>query len=109
MNVAVDSVGVRAMRLPALLLLCGTCGVVGAAEPRVDAGTDRKAILAMQGEYTVDFAFDEIVLIKPGYERASAQRTWRPLPRREYTRRSDYNALDVVNRHTIVRGGWTHE
>ena len=210
MNVAVDSVGVRAMRLPALLLLCGTCGVVGAAEPRVDAGTDRKAILAMQGEYTVDFAFDETVLLKPGYERASAQRSggdeavivvedtptrivlqhvlvdpksghvtkhwrqdwtweekhrfefagdrtwtvrdipadtsrgawtqcvfevhdaprycgtgrwvhaggastwtsdvsWRPLPRREYTKRSDYNALNVVNRHTIVSGGWTHE
>ena len=35
--------------------------------------------------------------------------TWRPLPRREYTRRSDYNALEVVNRHTIVPGGWTHE
>ncbi len=35
--------------------------------------------------------------------------TWRPLPRREYTRRSDYNALRAVNRHTIVPGGWTHE
>ncbi len=35
--------------------------------------------------------------------------TYRPLPRREYTRRSDYNILEVVNRHTIVPGGWTHE
>jgi hypothetical protein len=35
--------------------------------------------------------------------------TLRPLPRREYTRRSDYNVLEVVNRHTIVPGGWTHE
>lgn len=35
--------------------------------------------------------------------------TWRPLPRREYTKRSDYNALRVVNRQTIVPGGWTHE
>ncbi|MDQ2702985.1 MAG: hypothetical protein M3Y70_09310 [Pseudomonadota bacterium] len=35
--------------------------------------------------------------------------SWRPLPRREYTRRSDYNVLEVVNRHTIVPGGWTHE
>lgn len=34
---------------------------------------------------------------------------WRPLPRREYTVREDYNALAAVNRHTIVPGGWTHE
>ncbi|PZQ30538.1 MAG: hypothetical protein DI562_06925, partial [Stenotrophomonas acidaminiphila] len=35
--------------------------------------------------------------------------SWRPLPRREYTRRSDYNALSVVNRHTLTPNGWTHE
>jgi len=35
--------------------------------------------------------------------------SWRPLPRREYSQRSDYNALRAVNRHTIVPGGWTHE
>ena len=171
---------------------------------------DRQSILAMQGEYLVDFAFDETVLLKPGYARAPAQRSggdevvivvqdspervvlqhllvepksghvtkhwrqdwtwqaasrfefdadqtwrphvlpqaetaqawtqcvyevsdaprycgtgrwthgdgasswtsdlsWRPLPRREYTVRGDYNALSVVNRHTITPGGWTHE
>ena len=175
-----------------------------------DPAKDRAAILAMQGEYAVDFAFDETVLLAPGYERASAMRSggdevvivvedtptkvvlqhllvdqksghvtkhwrqdwmyeaprrwefasdqtwrtrdipadkttgawtqcvyevsdaprycgtgrwihddgastwtsdlsWRPLPRREYTQRSDYNALAVVNRHTITPGGWTHE
>ena len=98
----------RAARLASAFLLCAT-GANANAQTSSPVDADRKAILAMRGEYTVDFAFDEIVLIKPGYERASAQRTWRPLPRREYTRRSDYNALDVVNRHTIVRGGWTHE
>jgi len=35
--------------------------------------------------------------------------SWRPLPRRDYTRRSDYNALGAVNRHTITPDGWTHE
>ena len=35
--------------------------------------------------------------------------SWRPLPRREYTKRSDYNALAVVNRHTLTPNGWTHE
>lgn len=35
--------------------------------------------------------------------------TWRPLPRREYTTRNDYNALDAQNRHTITPSGWTHE
>lgn len=34
---------------------------------------------------------------------------WRPLPRREYTKRKDYNALQVVNRHTITPLGWAHE
>ena len=33
---------------------------------------------------------------------------WRPLPRREYTTRDDYNALAAINRHTIVPGGWAH-
>ncbi|WP_435028631.1 DUF6607 family protein [Xanthomonas cucurbitae] len=179
---------------------------VAAADPE----RDRQSILAMQGEYAVDFAFDETVLLKPGYERASAMRSganevvivvedsprklvlqhllvdektkhvtkhwrqdwvyeapqrfeftaeqtwqvralpasatqgawtqcvfevsdaprycgtgrwdyadghptwtsdlsWRPLPRREYTKRSDYNALSVINRHTLTPGGWTHE
>lgn len=33
---------------------------------------------------------------------------FRPLPRREYTKRSDYNVLAVVNSHSIVADGWTH-
>ena len=176
-----------------------------AADPR-----DRQSILAMQGEYLVDFAFDETVLLQSGYERAAAMRSggnetvivvedtpakvvlqhilvdeksghvtkhwrqdwtyearsrfefsadqtwqvrvipaernkgawtqcvfevsdaprycgtgrweyangiatwtsdlsWRPLPRREYTKRSDYNAVSAINRHTITPNGWTHE
>ena len=39
----------------------------------------------------------------------TSDHTWRPLPRREYTTRSDYNALDVINRHSITPNGWTHE
>jgi hypothetical protein len=39
----------------------------------------------------------------------TSDRSWRPLPRREYTKREDYNALNVENRHTIAPGGWTHE
>ena len=35
--------------------------------------------------------------------------TWRPLPRREYTKRSDYQVLVARNRHTITPGGWVHE
>ncbi|MGY0560019.1 DUF6607 family protein [Luteimonas sp. A277] len=190
------------------LLVCGTAV---ASEPRPpDPARDQKAILAMQGEYKVSFAFDETVLLADGYERMEPQRsggsevvyvvedtaekvvlqhllvdprsghvtkhwrqdwiyeapqrfeftadqtwevrdipaeatdgawtqcvyevndaprycgtgrwnhrygvstwtsdrTWRPLPRREYTKRDDYNALNVENRHTIVPGGWTHE
>ena len=35
--------------------------------------------------------------------------TWRPLPRREASIRSDYQALIGMNRHTILADGWTHE
>ena len=35
--------------------------------------------------------------------------TWRPLPRREFSTRSDYHALVGRNRYTIMADGWTHE
>ena len=34
---------------------------------------------------------------------------WSPLPRREFTQRSDYNVLDRRNRHWITAAGWLHE
>lgn len=34
--------------------------------------------------------------------------TWRPLPRREYTKRSDYDVLIGVNTITVDARGWTH-
>ena len=39
----------------------------------------------------------------------TSERTWRPLPRREYSKRNDYHLLNVENRHTITPQGWTHE
>ena len=39
----------------------------------------------------------------------TSDRTWRPLPRREYTKRDDYNAINAGNRHTVTPNGWTHE
>ncbi|MDP0492605.1 MAG: hypothetical protein Q7Q71_16280 [Verrucomicrobiota bacterium JB023] len=33
----------------------------------------------------------------------------RPLPRREYTKRSDYDLLKVVNTHIITPDGWVHQ
>ena len=35
--------------------------------------------------------------------------TWRPLPRRESSVRSDYDVLIGINRHTITPTGWIHE
>lgn len=35
--------------------------------------------------------------------------TWRPLPRREWSMRDDYQALIGTNRHTIHPTGWTQE
>lgn len=200
MNIRLLSASLLALVLP---------GVAFAA-PAADTARDRASILAMQGEYIVDFAFDETVLLQPGYERHPAMRSggnevvivvqdtpakvvlqhllvdeksghvtkhwrqdwtfeaptrfefsadqtwqvrsipaattqgawtqcvyevsdaprycgtgkwsydngvamwtsdlsWRPLPRREYTKRSDYNAISAVNRHTLTPSGWTHE
>lgn len=39
----------------------------------------------------------------------TSDRTWRPLPRREYTQRADYNVINAENRHTVTANGWTHE
>lgn len=197
------------MKKPVAVML-SIAALCHAASAAADPARDRQSILAMQGDYIVDFAFDETVLLQPGYERQAAMRSggdetvivvedtptrivlqhilvdarsghvtkhwrqdwvyqaptrfefsadqtwrvrpvpaeatrgawtqcvyevsdaprycgtgrwdyahgvatwtsdlsWRPLPRREYTQRSDYNALSVVNRHTLTPNGWTHE
>jgi hypothetical protein len=35
--------------------------------------------------------------------------TWRPLPRREWSVRTDYQVLTGTNRHTITATGWVQE
>ncbi len=198
------------MKTPVATLLSAASLLAAGQAFAADPARDRQSILAMQGDYTVDFAFDETVLLQPGYERQAAMRSggdetvivvedtpsrivlqhilvdaksghvtkhwrqdwtyeaptrfefsadqtwsvrtipadatrgawtqcvyevsdaprycgtgrweyangvttwtsdlsWRPLPRREYTKRNDYNALSVVNRHTLTPSGWTHE
>lgn len=34
---------------------------------------------------------------------------WRPLPRRDMTKRDDYHAVIATNRHAITPAGWVHE
>ncbi|QRO01242.1 hypothetical protein JRI60_20530 [Archangium violaceum] len=38
-----------------------------------------------------------------------SEESWRPLPRREYTKRSDYDVLVTTNRHALTPTGWVHE
>lgn len=38
-----------------------------------------------------------------------SETTWRPLPRREYTVRDDYDVLVAINRHVVTANGWYHE
>ncbi|MEN1706458.1 MAG: DUF6607 family protein [Planctomycetota bacterium] len=38
-----------------------------------------------------------------------SRETWRPLPRREYTTRDDYDVIVGTNRHTVTPAGWFHE
>lgn len=35
--------------------------------------------------------------------------TWRPLPRREFSVRQDYQVLEGTNQHIILRNGWVHQ
>ena len=46
---------------------------------------------------------------KYGISTWTSGRTWRPLPRREYTKRSDYQLINAENRQTITPQGWAHE
>ncbi|MEN7342133.1 MAG: DUF6607 family protein [Pseudomonadota bacterium] len=43
------------------------------------------------------------------YSAWESDQTWRPLPRREFSVRSDYDVLIGTNRHTILPTGWLHE
>jgi len=38
-----------------------------------------------------------------------SEETWRPLPRREFSVRKDYDVLVGTNRHTITPAGWVQE
>jgi hypothetical protein len=46
---------------------------------------------------------------KYGVSTWTSERTWRPLPRREYSTRDDYHLINAENRHTVTPSGWTHE
>lgn len=46
---------------------------------------------------------------KPNFSTWQSELTWRPLPRREHTVRSDYQVLEGYNRHTILPSGWVQE
>ena len=46
---------------------------------------------------------------KGGMSSWQGSKTRRPLPRREYTKRKDYEIMMAVNRHTITPLGWFHE
>lgn len=48
-------------------------------------------------------------LHKPNFSSWKSATTWRPLPRREGSVRSDYEVLEGTNRHTIVPTGWVQE
>ena len=43
-----------------------------------------------------------------GYPRWESAVTARPLPRREYTKRDDYQILLAKNRHALTPAGWVH-
>jgi hypothetical protein len=44
-----------------------------------------------------------------GVDAWTSEPSLRPLPRREYTKRSDYQAIEAINRHSLTPAGWVHE
>ena len=46
---------------------------------------------------------------RAGCRPGSRDETWRPLPRREFSVRKDYDVLVGTNRHTITPQGWVQE
>lgn len=44
-----------------------------------------------------------------GSSRWQSAETYRPLPRREHTKRSDYDVISGTNTHVIGANGWLHE
>jgi hypothetical protein len=44
-----------------------------------------------------------------GAARWTSSTTWRPLPRREHTKRKDYDVLVGTNTHILTALGWAHE
>ena len=63
------------MTKPVAIALSTLLLSLSASALAADPARDRQSILAMQGDYTVDFAFDETVLLQPGYERRPAMRS----------------------------------
>lgn len=45
----------------------------------------------------------------PGLSTWISGETWRPLPRREWSVRKDYQVLIGTNRHTVLANGWVQE
>lgn len=45
----------------------------------------------------------------PSFSSWESQSTWRPLPRREHSVRTDYEVLEGINRHIILPTGWVQE
>lgn len=44
-----------------------------------------------------------------GFAEWASAPSWRPLPRRDATKRSDYHTIEAVNRHALTPNGWVHE
>ena len=44
-----------------------------------------------------------------GADRWTSAETYRPLPRREYTKRKDYDVVAGTNSHLLTATGWAHE
>src|SRR5690606_3191176 len=70
----------KSIMAAALALSAFATGIACAQGPQPSTAAsgparDRASILAMQGEHIVDFAFDETVLLQPGYERSPAMRS----------------------------------
>ncbi|MHA7873076.1 MAG: DUF6607 family protein, partial [Hyphococcus sp.] len=87
--------------------------VGGNAWRKVPVSAKERAGKWSQVVYQVDDAPRYGALAAWSHENGASEWTppsaWRPLPRRDATKRDDYHAIDAVNRHSITPEGWVHE
>lgn len=88
------------LALSLMAVACATTSMPPATATEGDPERDRRAILAMAGEYEVQFRFDETVALQPGYKRQEPHLTGG----HEFVEVLEDSPRRIVLQHVLVDG-----